>query len=134
MKIKALLIASIIFTGCTTTNHMCDAYSNCDEFYPYSCNDSIRFIAYTPREYKKYVYRHWDYTGYYPNTQTVYYDFPTCIGGNAVQITTSPRPTQIGGDVRVPSSKISNKPNSTLEPSAPSLHNQPRKDARLSRD
>ena len=74
MKIKTLLIASIIFTGCTSYHHSkCSAYANCDEFYPYSCEDSVKFVAYTPREYKKYARRNWDYTGYYPNTQTVYY-------------------------------------------------------------
>lgn len=74
MKIKGLLLASIIFTGCQSYNHSsrCNTYVNCDEFYPYSCDDSS-FTVYTSREYKKYVRRNWDYTDYYPNTQTVYY-------------------------------------------------------------
>lgn len=73
MKIKGLLIASIIFTGCQSYNHSkCSAYANCDEFYPYSCDDSS-FTVYTSREYKRHVRSNWDYTDYYPNTQTVYY-------------------------------------------------------------
>jgi hypothetical protein len=119
MKIKALLIASIIFTGCTTTNHMCDTYSNCDEFYPYSCSDSIKFIAYTPREYKKHVRRNWDYTDYYPNTQTVYYT-PVYINQNCddPNITTRrPRPPFLsGGSSNSGGSLIESTPNGTHRP------------------
>jgi hypothetical protein len=60
-KIKALLIASIIFTGCTTTKEIncCDTESHqCDELY---------------RDYNCHRTKTWSYDAYYPNTQTVYY-------------------------------------------------------------
>ena len=101
-KIKALLIASIIFTGCTSYHHSkCSAYANCDEFYPYSCEDSVKFVAYTPREYKKYMRRNWDYTGYYPNTQTIYYVYPQVTHEVTPpptdnRVIRQPRPTNLG--------------------------------------
>jgi len=128
MKIKALLIASIIFTGCTTTNHMCDAYSNCDEFYPYSCSDSIKFIAYTPREYKKYVHRRWDYTGYYPNTQTVYYT-PVYIEQNCNEpnvVTKRPRPSFLSGG-------LNNSGGNLIESIPNGAHRNPTNNASISR-
>lgn len=70
-KIKILLIASIIFTGCTTTKEIncCDTESHqCDELYPYyNCPNPTPVYHY--RDYRKT----WSYDAYYPNTQTVYY-------------------------------------------------------------
>jgi len=105
MRKKATLTAfiAILLTGCQTTSKLCDAYSNCDEFYPYNCPDSARTVYYTPREYKKYVSRHWDYSSYYPNTQSVYYT-PVIINShevlNSSSVTKGPRPDVMRGNSR----------------------------------
>jgi len=110
-KIKALLIASIVFTGCATQKEIecCGTESHqCDEFYPYTCDDSS-FTVYTTRDYKKYVYKQWrQYPNtqpnavnyYYHNTQTVYY-VPTqeCVippVNNNNVVTNTPRPERLG--------------------------------------
>lgn len=65
-KIKALLIASIIFTGCKINQH-CEAYSQCDELYnDYNCDIQPRILttpqylttsAPIPRYYHNNAYR-----------------------------------------------------------------------------
>lgn len=69
-KIIGISLTVILLSSCYTTSNMCDAY--CDEFYPYTCDDSS-YTVYTSRAYKKYVRSNWNYNDYYPNTQTIYY-------------------------------------------------------------
>jgi hypothetical protein len=98
MKIKTLLIASIIFTGCTTTKKIncCDTESHqCDELYPsdYNCDIQPRTLTTTANPwgyapvhgiYGNSAYN--PYRSYYPNTQTVYYvPHNTDFYGNQLQ-------------------------------------------------
>jgi len=69
-KLLGVSVTVILLSSCYTTSGVYNAH--CDEFYPYTCDDSS-YTIYTSREYKKYVRSNWDYTNYYPNTQTIYY-------------------------------------------------------------
>jgi hypothetical protein len=115
MRKKATILAllCIIITGCSINQH-CDAYSDqqCDEMYPYYNCDHPQMYSYTTRNYKKYI-RNNSYTpgynGYYPNTQTIYYTplyiNQNCNSINTTQLQRSPRPTQLGGDIGLPTRK-----------------------------
>ena len=72
-KIKALLIASIIFTGCKTNQH-CEAYTQCDELYnDYNCDIQLRILTTPQHPYNTApIYS----PVYYNVNKTVYrYDF-----------------------------------------------------------
>ena len=115
MRKKTILIAlsCIIITGCKVNQH-CDAYSDqqCDEMYPYYNCDHPQMYSYTPRNYRKHI-RHNSYTpgynGYYPNTQTIYYTplyiDQNCNNVNTTQLQRSPRSTQLGGNIGLPTRK-----------------------------
>ena len=132
-KIKALLIASIVFTGCTTTKEIncCDTEAHqCDELYPYyNCPDPTPVYHY--RTYKRTwtnSYTH-GYNSYYPNTQTVYYVPATtndCEDLEPSTIINGPRPS-------IYHNLPSNSGNNAIETRPNTIHRPPANNASTSR-
>lgn len=132
MKIKTLLIASIIFTGCKV-NHHCESYSHqCDELYSgYNCDLQPRTLT-TPQYPTRYAPVPWNYSNnayYYPNTQSVYY-VPVIIDHGDVSsspsTTNRPRPS-------IGSYSGNNSGDNAVNNGGPNIHRKPQGSAGSSR-
>jgi hypothetical protein len=97
MKKLTLIIPVLLLMGCSVQKEVGCCESTCDEFYPFTnCPDTPH--GYYLREYKQQIRRSsYNYSDYYPNTQTVYF-VPTpqgeCVpdldNGNRVWNTSRP--------------------------------------------
>ena len=101
MKKLLFTLLALLATGCSTQKEVGCCESTCDEFYPFTnCPDTPH--GYYLREYKQQVRRSsWNYSDYYPNTQTVYF-IPTPQGecvpdlDNGNRVWNTPRPERLG--------------------------------------
>lgn len=100
MKKLLFTLPALLVMGCSVQKDM-DCCNSCDEYYPFTnCPDTPH--GYYLREYKQQIRRsHYDYSGYYPNTQTVYF-VPTPQGecvpdlDNGNRVLNTPRPERLG--------------------------------------
>ena len=141
-KIKALLIASIIFTGCKINQQACEAYSQCDELYnDYNCDLQPRILttpqypttsAPIPRYYYNNAYR----CDFYGNPLQPNEYMTRDINGrpivgdvtrpNSPSITNGPRPS-------VYHNGSSNSGRPAIENGSTGAHRKPQRDAPTSR-
>ena len=103
MKKLTLIIPALLLMGCSVQKEVncCETGKDqqCDEFYPYyNCPDPA--AGYWVRGYKQHIRSNTDYSGYYPNTQTVYYvpvqEYITPPVDNRPILLNTPRPEQLG--------------------------------------
>ena len=116
MKKLLFILPALLAMGCSVQQGAESA--SCDEYYPFiNCPDTPH--GYYLREYKQQIRRsHYDYSDYYPNTQTVYYIYtpqgecvPDLDNGNRVWNT--PRPERLGEYRERPTKPNNNNTRST---------------------
>ena len=121
MKKLILIIPALLAMGCSVqkeTNCCGETKDHqCDEFYPYYDCDLTGAYSYTPRNYKKHIRSTFDYSGYYPNTQTIYYvpvqDYVAPPVNNRPVLLNTPRPERLGAMGERPSKSQSNNTRTT---------------------
>lgn len=103
MKKLILIIPALFLVGCSIQKetNCCETGKDqqCDEFYPYyNCPDPAS--GYWVRGYKQHIRSNTDYSGYYPQTQTVYYvpveTWMVPPVNNGPTLSNTPRPEQLG--------------------------------------
>ena len=131
-KIKALLIASIIFTGCKINQQACEAYSQCDELYnDYNCDIQPRILT-TPQYpygsmpvYGTRAYPAYNYGYPYSNYNYIYINDCGDVPSSS-SVTNRPRPS-------IYHNGPSNSGRPAIENGSNGAHRKPQKDAPTSR-